>query len=78
MSKNKTIFVSRESMRLRSIVRAKAINDALEEHRKSNSKELRNSKDNITKFEKKKDFSVLIYIDANQDAHFVDTVKKWA
>lgn len=56
MSKNKTIFVSRESMRLRSIVRAKSINDALEEHHKSNSKELRNSKDNITKFEKKKDF----------------------
>lgn len=52
---NKDIFLSRETLKLRARMCEKSINAALKADNQQ-VKELKTPKDNITKFEKKKDF----------------------
>lgn len=53
MSANKRIFLSKETIKLRSIMYNKAITEALKADKKH---DIKSPKDNVTKFEKKKDF----------------------
>lgn len=56
MSNNKQIHLSKASLKLRAQVRANSINNALLAADKYEDKELRNAKDNVKKFDKKKGF----------------------
>lgn len=56
MSNNKKIHLSKATLKLRAQVRANSINNALLAADKYEDKELRNAKDNVKKFDKKKGF----------------------